>query len=411
MASPVRVNDKIPAREPQLNASRIALLRQTGSIPGVPNGLESQMSLDAPNRMLDVIYEAAALPEMWPAVLHDLADMVGGLGTVLLTSDPHNLRWTCSEPVKQVFLEFLEGRWHERNPRMGRLMENRHAGFIREIDLFTADGMDNDPTFQEFLRPRGLFWAAGTVVQVPSEDMLAFSIERRFADGPVEDRHLPTLNALRPHLARAALMSARLRLGRAQGMAESLNRMGLPSAVLLGDGKVVATSPLFETLGGQVISRAFGQVALADAGANALLSEAVQNLNSSEYQFGSKSIPVPARGESAAMIVHLIPVRRSAHDIFGPAMGILVVTPLGSSQSLPDELLNGLFDLSPAEIRAANGLLQGKTIDDLAVSTGLSRETIRTQVKAVLAKTGSARQSDLISLLANVSIPRWHGPQ
>ena len=90
-------------------------------------------------------------------------------------------------------------------------------------------------------------------------------------------------------------------------------------------------------------------------------------------------------------------------------MGILVVTPLASSQSLPDELLNGLFDLSPAEICAANGLLQGKTIDDLAASTGLSRETIRTQVKAVLAKTGSAIQSDLISLLANVSIPRWHG--
>jgi DNA-binding CsgD family transcriptional regulator len=369
------------------------------------------MSSDTPNRMLDVIYEAAALPEMWPGVLHELAEMVGGVGTILLTTDPRNVRWTCSEPVRQVFLEFLEGRWHERNPRMERLISNRHAGFIREIDMFAADEMDSDPTFREFLRPRGLGWAAGTVVQVPSEDMLAFSIERRFADGPVEDEHLPTLNALRPHLARAALMSARLRLGRAEGMAESLNRMGLPSAVLLGDGKVVATSPLFETLGGQVISRAFGQIALADAGANALLSEAIQNLNFSEYQFGAKSIPVPAKGESAAVIVHLIPVRRSAHDIFGPAMGILVVTPLGSSQSLPDELLNGLFDLSPAEIRAANGLLQGKTIDDLAASTGLSRETIRTQVKAVLAKTGSARQSDLISLLANVSIPRWHGPQ
>jgi DNA-binding CsgD family transcriptional regulator len=378
---------------------------------GLPNGLESQMSFDAPNRMLDVIYEAAALPDMWPAVLDDLAEMVGGVGTILLTTDPRNLRWTCSDSVRQLFLDFLEGRWHERNPRMERLVLNRHSGFVREIDMFGVDEMDSSPTFQEFLRPRGFGWAVGTVVQVPSEDMLAFSIERRFADGPVEDQHIPTLNALRPHLARAALMSARLRLGRAQGMAESLNRMGLPSAVLLGDGKVIATSPLFEKLGGQVISRAFGQIALADAGANALLSEAIQNLNSSEYQFGAKSIPVPSKGESAAVIVHLIPVRRSAHDIFGPAMSILVVTPLGSSQSLPDELLNGLFDLSPAEIRAANGLLQGKTINELAASMGLSRETIRTQVKAVLAKTGSARQSDLVSLLANVSIPRWHGPQ
>jgi DNA-binding CsgD family transcriptional regulator len=204
------------------------------------------------------------------------------------------------------------------------------------------------------------------------------------------------------------LMSARLRLERAEGMSESLTTMGLPSAVLLGDGRVIAASPLFEKIGGQIVSRAFGRIALADAGANALLSEAIANLHSSAYQFGAKSIAVPSDDENAAMVVHLIPVRRSAHDVFGPAMGILVVTPLGSSQALPAELLNGLFDLSPAEIRAANGLLQGKTIDDLAAGFGLSRETIRTQVKAVLAKTGTARQSDLVSLLANVNMPRWH---
>jgi DNA-binding CsgD family transcriptional regulator len=89
-------------------------------------------------------------------------------------------------------------------------------------------------------------------------------------------------------------------------------------------------------------------------------------------------------------------------------MGILVVTPLGSSETLSEDLLNGLFDLSPDEIRAANGLVQGKTIEGLAATFGLSRETIRTQVKAVLAKTATARQTDLVSLLANVNMPHWH---
>ena len=359
-------------------------------------------------RLLDLIYEAAAMPEMWPAVLDTLAKMVGGVGTFLITTDTRSFRWTHSESVRQLGQDFLEGCWHERNPRMERLVLNRHAGFVREVDMFTTEEMDHDPTFQELLRPRGFGWAVGTVVQVPSDDMLAFSIERRFADGPVEDHHLPKLNALRPHLARAALMSARLRLERAQGMAESLTTMGLPSAVLLGDGKVVAASPLFEKIGGQIVSRAFGRIALADAGANALLTEAIAHLNSPECQFGAKSIAVPSDGENAAMVMHLIPVRCSAHDIFGPAMGILVVTPLGSSQALPDDLLNGLFDLSAAEIRVANGLLQGKTIEDLATNFGLSRETIRTQVKAVLNKTGTARQSDLVSLLAKVKVPNWY---
>jgi DNA-binding CsgD family transcriptional regulator len=366
------------------------------------------VSIDEANLLLDHIYEAAAVPDKWPVVLDSLAEMTGGVGTFLITTDPKNFRWTSSESVRQLGLDFLGGGWHERNPRMERLVVHRHSGFMREVDMFTTEEMDSDPTFTELLRPRGFGWAVGNVVQAPSDDMLAFSIERRFADGPIEDEHIPRLNALRPHLARAAMMSARLRLERVHGMAESLNTMGLPSAVLLGDGRVVATSPLFEKIDGQIISRAFGRIALADAGANALLSEAIANLNSSEYHFGAKSIAVPSDGESAAIIVHLIPVRRSAHDIFGSAMGILVATPLGSSQTLPDDLLNGLFDLSPAEIRAVNGLLEGKTIDDLATGFGVSRETIRSQMKAALAKTGTARQSDLVSLLANVRIPQWH---
>ena len=41
------------------------------------------------------------------------------------------------------------------------------------------------------------------------------------------------------------------------------------------------------------------------------------------------------------------------------------------------------------------------TIETIATELGLSRETIRSQVKGALAKTGTTRQSDLISLLAN----------
>jgi DNA-binding CsgD family transcriptional regulator len=366
------------------------------------------MSLGDAGQLLDLIYEAAAVPDKWPNVLDRLAQLAGAAGTFLITADPRTTRWTSSDSLRQLGLEILEGRWHERNPRMERLMLHKHAGFMREVDMFTAEEMDQEPTFRDLLRPRGFGWAAGALVQVPSDDMLLFSIERRFADGPVDHSVIVELNSLRPHLARASLMSARLRLERAQGMTDSLTMMGLPSAVLSADGKVIATGPLFEQIGGQIVSRAFGRIALRHAGANALLSRAIENLNSDEFQSGAKSIAVPPVGDDAAMIIHLIPIRRSAHDIFGPAMGILVVTPLGSPQTLPDDLLNGLFDLSPAEIRAANGLLRGKTIDSLASEFGLSRETLRSQVKAVLAKTGTGRQSDLVSLLADVKIPQWH---
>jgi hypothetical protein len=148
-------------------------------------------------------------------------------------------------------------------------MLHRHSGFMRDVDMWTLEEMDQDPSFRDLLRPRGFGWCGGFLVQVPSDDMLLFSVERRFVDGPIESSAVSQLNALRPHLARAAMMSARLRLERAQGMAESLTTMGLPSAVLLGNGKICATSSQFERIGPQIILGAFGRVALANPGANA----------------------------------------------------------------------------------------------------------------------------------------------
>lgn len=358
--------------------------------------------------LLDLVYEAAAMPDLWPVVLDRMAVIAGGTGTFLITTDPRTLRWTSSDSVKQLGFDFLAGRWHERNPRMERLVINRHSGFMREIDMFTPDEIEHDPTFRDLLRPRGFGWAAGLVVQVPSDDMLAFIIERRFVDGPVGSDAIIELNNLRPHLARAAMMSARLRLERAKGMAESLAQMGLPSAVLLGDGKVISTSSSFDQLGPQIVSTAFGGIALVNVGANDLLTKAIEGLGAASIQNGARSIAVPADESGGALIVHLIPVRRSAHDVFGPAMGILVVAPLGCSPTISTDLLNGLFDLSPAETRAAQGLLEGRSIDELAVACGLSRETIRSQVKAVLAKTGTSRQADLMALLSNVKTPNWY---
>jgi hypothetical protein len=56
--------------------------------------------------LLDLVYEAAAMPDLWPAVLDRMAKLAGGTGTFLITTDPRTLRWTSSESVKQLGLDF-----------------------------------------------------------------------------------------------------------------------------------------------------------------------------------------------------------------------------------------------------------------------------------------------------------------
>ncbi|MEA2915853.1 MAG: hypothetical protein QOJ15_7934 [Bradyrhizobium sp.] len=62
------------------------------------------MLLGESGQLLDLIYEAAAVPEMWPAVLDSLAKIAGAAGTFLITADPRTIRWTSSDSLRQLGL-------------------------------------------------------------------------------------------------------------------------------------------------------------------------------------------------------------------------------------------------------------------------------------------------------------------
>jgi DNA-binding CsgD family transcriptional regulator len=83
----------------------------------------------------------------------------------------------------------------------------------------------------------------------------------------------------------------------------------------------------------------------------------------------------------------------------------MIVTPVLQKTVPTADLLQGLYDLTPAEARVARAVAERRTIDGIAESFGLSRETVRTQIKAVLAKTGVSRNIDLATLLSGAGFP------
>lgn len=66
---------------------------------------------------------------------------------------------------------------------------------------------------------------------------------------------------------------------------------------------------------------------------------------------------------------------------------------------LPVGDLERLFGLSPAEARLATRLADGDGLDEAAQLLGISRNTARSQLQSVFAKTGVNRQGDLVRLL------------
>jgi DNA-binding CsgD family transcriptional regulator len=201
------------------------------------------------------------------------------------------------------------------------------------------------------------------------------------------------------------LLSARLQLERARVASETLAAIGLPALVLNEQGRVLAANHLIEAMTGYVRWRAQDRIVLSDRAADQLLRDAIGTIDLSGGA-GVRSFPVRDRDADVMMVAHVVPIRLSARDIFVRCAAVLVLTPVALPQAPPVELVQSLFDFTPAEARVARGLAAGKTVDDIAADGGTSANTIRTHVRGVLEKTGCNRQVDIVALLTAISATR-----
>jgi DNA-binding CsgD family transcriptional regulator len=353
--------------------------------------------------LIDRLYEAAVVPELWPDVIDALSRRTdAALGSLMLWKDGVS-RWVGTPAADKLISDYVALGRPDFNSRVPRATESA-LGFITEHEMFKPEEIGRDPFYREFLYPRGYGWVAVTSYTSPSGECLYFSLERHLSRGPFEKQFVHDLNRLRPHLGRAALMAARLDLQRAQASAWALQAIGLPAAVLRRGGCLYAANPLFEALMPDVLREGSDRLAFIHAAADRLLARALGCIDCADSQPAVQSIPLPATEQRVAMIAHVLPVRGAAHDIFAQSHSIMVITPVDRRAVPTAQVLQGLFDLTPAEARIARGVAEGLTLEALADSSGLSLGTVRIQLKAVMAKTGVHRQAELAALLAGATL-------
>lgn len=355
--------------------------------------------------LIDRIYECSVVPDLWPGVLDDLAQLTDSRGGLLFSARDRVLKWTSSDNLNDIFRSYVEDGWFGRCPRRICLFGKSLPEFFVENDFWTPDQLDQNPIYRDFFRPRGLGWSAGTGLQMPTGDHIVFSIERDHSRGPIERERVEALNDLRSHLARSAFVAARLGLQRAKGARDTLTAIGLPALLLNRDGTVVEAGDGIEELGAYVQWRAHNRVLLTDGAANDMLTEALAALDS-QPEMAVQSFPLRDGDNRAAMVVHVIPVRRSAQDIFSGSYALMVLTPVAAPSAPPIELMRSLFDLTPSEARVARALASGASLEEIAAGGGVAISTVRSQLRQVLEKTGCARQAEVVSLLASVTLNR-----
>ena len=351
--------------------------------------------------IIDKIYECSLRPDVWPEVLDSLSAIVSGRGGVLFVARSRIFNWTTSQKLSDIFQAYFEEGWLARCTRKTCMLSKSTPGFIVEEDIWHDDELDANPTYRDFLRPRGLGWSAGTAMRMPTGDDLVFSLERDYERGPIERSRVKRLDRLRPHLGRSAFIAARLQFERAKSASDALGALGLPALVMDSGGKVQAANALIDDVSPSIEWRAAGHVALGDRHAQELLDTALASVDA---QAGAAALSLPIRdGDGAAChVLHLIPVRRSVRDVFAKSSVMLVFTPVAHPKVPSIDLMRSLFDLTAAEARIARAIGTGQSIQEVAAHQSVSANTVRYHLRRLFEKTGCKRQADLVALLSNL---------
>lgn len=348
------------------------------------------------SKLIDSIYEAAVVANRWPSLLEAVGRQADARGGLIYTVNAGQARWLGGGEAAEMAVDFERHGWVPRNNRPALLLGRMHPGFVTETDVASEEFWAEQPMFTEFLLPRGYVAAAGTVITGLGEDHVFVSIEGFRSHGQARAA-IPHLDKLRPHFARAGQISSQLGLERLRGYVEALEAIGAAAGVLNTAGVLrLANQKLQEELGRAVLESRT-RLRLSDVTADRLLEQSINALRAGLG--GGRSI-VLRDPRGMARVLHVLPVRGQAHDLFIGSSAIVVVTNPNRILAIDKTVLQNLFDLTPAEARLAARVCTGNfALQAIASEFGVSINTVRTQLQALFDKTGTARQADLARLL------------
>jgi len=157
---------------------------------------------------------------------------------------------------------------------------------------------------------------------------------------------------------------------------------------------------------GSSLSIARGHLSAADRGSDPLFQTILdQSLKygGSQTHWRREAIALK-RPDHRPLIARVVPVEGEAQaQLDGAALVVLLIDPEDCPQPSFD-ILKQLFDLTKTEARIATQLVCGQTMQEVADQNGVSVGTIRSQTKAIFAKTQTNRQAELVGLLTRLAL-------
>ncbi len=358
-------------------------------------------------RLLDVLYEGVGAADGWDRFLAGLtATYAGGRASIAVhdTALPHDQPGITSgwEPDRiDAYYQYYAAR----NPWLPRVTTRPVGTVVPAEYMLPRQDLLKSELYQDFLRPVGLDSGLGVTLQQDGSRVMLLSILYPSRTSERDGMALARVQRLVPHMLRVAQLNrqfARLN-SHAQAGAQMLDRLGIALFLLDGAGRVAAMTQAAEEImrqGNAVVLRN-GRLRALHAGEarelDRLVAAARAGRAGEEIRPGG-AMRLSGRTDGSRLEALVAPVDGCVvgqHE--ENYVGVILRSPVAPPVCDPG-LLQDLYGLTRAEARLMSAIVAGQTLESAAGSFGVGRETLRSQLKSLRAKTGTSSQVDLVRL-------------
>ena len=363
------------------------------------------------DNLIGKIYDSVLMPELWPAFLEQLADVFHSRGTLLYLVDFSNRNSICQSDdlsiIHSVRMESKAVDEYERyyskvNVWLEKSKDLSVGLPVTSDDLFSESKLIHTEWYNDWLKPHGYYRSLiGHVLK--QENLTVRMTIFRDKQQEFSCAEINLFSRLVPHLQRFCLIYKKLTEFKMTQHVNAGIMNRLPIGVVLFDryGQAVFVNDMAERL-----ARSAQGFSL-DAGGRCLTGNANQTR---DLRYRIKT--VIEQGRSQAMTLQrpcstfplsavIVPLHHQALPFIGtgPSAALFICDPSIPCDLDESILING-YDLTPAEAKLATALLRGQSLSEYEKQRGISHNTVKTQLKQVMAKTGTHRQSELVQLLS-----------
>jgi len=357
------------------------------------------------------VYDAALNPALWPEALAKIASYVDGYSAAIFSKTPSltdSMIYHHDGRIEEAFRHSYFTQYIKLDPANTLQYFAELEKPVSVSSLVPPEELMESRFFQEWAGPQGLVDFVTVALEKSRASSALLGVFRHASQGVADDKIMHRMSLIAPHVRRAVLIGRALeqKAGEAAALADTLDAVGSALILIDRDARILhANAAAYLMMEEQDLCRALsGKLSFRERAANDALRCLLTTPANGHAPRDLRLTLTHDDGET--YLAHVLPLsfRANRNGTHGAAAVICLQRAALELDAAPRVIAKS-YGLTPTELRVLLAIVEIGGVPETAESLGIGEGTVKTHLRRIFAKTGAARQADLVRLVATHASP------